>query len=422
MAGAQLQNAVLTGAYLPNADLAGANLSGVTATSNANLAGDNLSNAVLTSANLLSTELSDANLQSADLSGVSAWGAKFIGAQMQQSILQNANLDEADLTSANLFGATLTGVTFDSGTTWRNATCPNGASANYYTDGCLSSVAVTTPAATPVVTGGTLGNNGWYTSGVTVTWYWVDSNSLDATKCPGSTTSTEQGAAVVISASCTDSSGNVGTGTLTVKIDTTPPVVTLGAVKKGGIYLLGQAPVATCTTTDALSGVAGNAVSSTSGGRPDATGVLTATCSLATDQAGNEAPPVSVKYRVVYAFGGFISPKPGAKLSPSNRKIIVAFRLTNAAGAAIPASTAAGLAAVYDVRATLRGPDTKPVVSSCSWSTRAKEFRCVITRPRHIRTGRSHKYSITATENVGGGFVTAPPNAVSQNPEPVYFG
>lgn len=422
MAGAQLQNAILTSAYLPDANLAKANLSGVTATNNANLAGDNLSDAILTSANLSSTDLSGANLQSADLSHASASGAKFTAALMQQANLTDMGLDEADLSSANLFGATLTGATYDSGTMWNDATCPNGASANYYTDGCLSSVAVTTPSATPVVTAGTMGNNGWYTSGVTVTWYWVDSNSLVAGKCPSTTSTTEQGGSVVISASCTDSSSHVGTGSLTVKIDTTPPVVTVTNVTRGAVYVFGDAPVAGCDTTDALSGVADYAISTTTGGRPDGTGVLTATCSDATDKAGNEAPTVTLKYQVAYAFGGFLSPKPGAKLSPSARKIIVEFRLTNAAGTDIPARTAAGLAAVYDVRATLRGPDTKAVVSSCSWSTRAKEFRCVITRPRHIRTGRRHKYSLTVTENVGGGFLTAPPDAISQNPEPVYFG
>jgi len=421
LAGAKLQNATLTGAYLPSADLAGANLAGVTAT-DTTLSGDNLSGAILTSAGLLNADLSTANLQSANLSGASATGAMFIAAQMQKADLQSIGLDEADLDSANLLGAILTGATYDSGTTWSDTTCPNGASANYYTDGCLSPVAVTTPAATPVVTAGTTGNNGWYTSGVTVTWYWVDSNSLVADECPVSTTSTEQGAAVDISTTCTDSDGNVGTGSLTVKIDTTPPVVTLGNVERGAVYLLDDAPVASCATTDALSGVAKYAISTTTGGRPDGTGVLTATCSGATDEAGNKAPPVSVKYQIVYAFGGFLSPRPGAKLNPSARKITVRFRLANASGTDIPAKTAAGLAAVYDIRAMLRGPDTKPVVSSCSWSSRSKEFQCVLTRPRHIRTGRKHKYSITVTENLGGGFLTAPPDAASQNPEPVYFG
>ena len=45
----------------------------------------------------------------------------------------------------------------------------------------------------------------------------------------------------------------------------------------------------------------------------------------------------------------------------------------------------------------------------------------MITRPHTIRTGRSHKYSMTVTENIGGGFLTAPPDALSQNPIPFYF-
>jgi len=81
----------------------------------------------------------------------------------------------------------------------------------------------------------------------------------------------------------------------------------------------------------------------------------------------------------------------------------------------------AALAATYDVRATLRGPDTKPVVTSCSWDGRGKYLECVIVRPRKIRTGRSHRYWITVTENLGSGFVTAPADAASENPEPIYF-
>jgi hypothetical protein len=422
LAGAQLQNATLTGADLLDADLAAADLSGVTAENNANFGNANLSNATLTSADFLNSWLDGANLNSANLSSASAWGAHFIQAQLQDANLQGMNLDETDLSDANLLGASLTGATYDSGTSWTNTICPNGASANYYTNGCLSPVAVTKPAATPVITGGTAGNNGWYISAVTVTWYWIDSNALVAASCPSSTTSAKQGVAVVIKASCTDSSGNVGTGSVTAEIDTTPPKVTLGGVAKGAVYLLGRVPTPTCTTIDTLSGVADNAGSYTVGGRPDGTGVITAVCSGATDQAGNKAPPVTAKYEVVYAFGGFLSPAPGAKLSPSARTITVRFRLTDAAGTAIPAKTAAGLASTYDVRATLRGPLTSPVVSSCSWETSAREFQCLITRPRHIRTGRSHEYSITATENVGGGFVTVPPDALSQNPEPVYFG
>jgi hypothetical protein len=70
----------------------------------------------------------------------------------------------------------------------------------------------------------------------------VDSNSLVSASCPASTTSAQQGTAVVIKASCTDSAGNSGTGSVTAAIDTTPPKVTISAVKNGAVYLIGQVP------------------------------------------------------------------------------------------------------------------------------------------------------------------------------------
>ncbi|MGO8958909.1 MAG: pentapeptide repeat-containing protein [Streptosporangiaceae bacterium] len=420
LAGAQLQNADLTYAYMPNADLAGASLSNANA-SEASMSGDDLANADLDMADLFGAMLDGANLRSADLEGATA-SASFTGAAMEDANLENANLDAAELDSANLFGANLQGITTDTNTFWGDATCPTGASAVYYVDGCGSAVAVTTPAATPVVTAGQVGNNGWYVSGVTVTWYWIDSNSLDSAKCAGTTSTTTQGSAVVIASTCTDSLGHVGNASVTVKIDTTPPALTITGLRKGGVYLLGLGPDAQCVTTDALSGVYLNAVTTTLGGRPDGTGVLTVTCSDAEDNAGNKAPTLAEKYTVLYAFGGFISPKVGSKLNAAKRQIAVRFRLTDATGKTIPAATAAALAAVYDVRASLRGPDTKPVVSSCGWSSKAKYFQCTITRPRHIRTGKSHKYSITVTENLGGGFLTVPDDPFSQNPESVFFG
>lgn len=76
----------------------------------------------------------------------------------------------------------------------------------------------------------------------------------------------------------------------------------------------------------------------------------------------------------------------------------------------------------HDVQATLRGPGISRVVTTCTWNARRQYLVCSMATPRHIRTGRSHHYSITATENLGSGFVTVPPSAASENPEPVYFG
>lgn len=419
LAGANLQGATLANAYMPNANLTGANLSNATMTS-AEMAGGTFVNVLMTSSNLLGADLDSSNLRSAVLTGASAFGTHFIGDAFEGANLQNIDLSQADVTAANFFGASLQGATTQN-TTWTDAICPNGASANYYVDGCLSAVAVTTPAATATITAGTQGKNGWYTSGVTVTWYWVDSQSLNTAECPASTTSSTLGAAVVISASCTDSVGNVGHGSLTVKIDTIPPTERLTGFREGGIYQLGLTPLAGCVTSDAISGVALNAGILIDGTRPDGTGVVTVTCSGGENNAGLVGPVVIGHYTVVYLFGGFISPRPGSTLSHSVRKINVRFRLAGANGTAIPATTQAQLAALFDVRATLRGPGISAKVATCAWNASGKYLQCAIIMPRHVATGPRHRYLITALVNVGSGFITVPPDASSQNPEPIHF-
>jgi hypothetical protein len=432
-AGCDLTDAGLSGADLAGADLAGANLHGAVA-ENVNLSGANLSGATLTTAqvggdlsgaNLSSVsafglELSGSNLTSADLDGFSG-AVNFTGDSLQHANLDNADLDNSNLGSNNFFEATMTGAT-SVNAFWSMDICPDGASSAYFTDGCLSPISVTTPSATPVVTGGTLGNNGWYTSAVTVTWFWVDSNGL-AADCPSRTKVATQGVAVAITASCTDSAGHVGQGSITEQIDKTPPVVKLTGVTKGAIYPYPLIPFPQCHTTDIYSGVALQAGTTLLGGtRPDDTGVQTASCSGGTDQAGNVAPSFTVSYQVVYAFGGFTAPAPGGTLSPSAPTIDVRFALTGVSGTPIPANTAAGLATTHSVRATLRGPGGTTRWAACAWNAKGLFFECVINRPKHVLTGHRHPYSITATENLGGGWVTAPIDYLSQNPAPVYFG
>ena len=417
LAGANLSGADLSHALAPNADLSNAILFQATLTS-ATVSG-NLSGVNLAQASVFGLSLSG-NLQSADLDGLTSGAIDITGASLQHASLRNADLDNSQLGSDNFFGADFTGAT-DANTFWSDDTCPDGASSTFYTNGCLSPVAVTTPSATPVVTAGTLGNNGWYTSGVTVTWYWVDSNDLVAAQCPASTAKSTQGIAVTISASCTDNVGHVGHASLVEQIDTTPPTVTLTGVTSGAIYPYGPAQIASCLTTDAYSGVALHAASTTLGGRPDGTGVLTAECLGATDKAGNQAPTLTSTYQVLYAFGGFMSPPVGSTLNVSARTINVSFVLTNVSGTPIPASTAAALASTFNVRATLRGPRISAHSAACAWSTTRQRFRCTIVIPPQVLTGHKHPYSITVSENLGGGFRTAPIDYFSQNPAPFYF-
>jgi len=83
-----------------------------------------------------------------------------------------------------------------------------------------------------------------------------------------------------------------------VKIDLTPPVVTVTGVADGAVYSFNAVPAAGCQTTDAVSGVDANATISITGGNGQGYGTYTATCSGATDKAGNQAQPVTATYTV----------------------------------------------------------------------------------------------------------------------------
>jgi hypothetical protein len=192
-------------------------------------------------------------------------------------------------------------------------------------------------------------------------------------------------------------------------------------VTNGAVYAEGEQPQPQCLTTDTYSGVRFNAGTVITGGRADGTGVVTVKCSDGTDQAGNEAATMSAKYQIVYAFGGFMAPAVGSTIKQSVHNISVRFVLTNVSDTPIAASTAAALASTFDVRATLRGPGISATSASCAWQPHSASFNCVIVRPRTVRTGHSNPYTITVTENLGGGFVTVPIDFISQNPAPVYF-
>ncbi|MDQ1645309.1 MAG: hypothetical protein QOJ50_1493, partial [Cryptosporangiaceae bacterium] len=80
----------------------------------------------------------------------------------------------------------------------------------------------------------------------------------------------------------------------------TMPVVTVAGAIEGHSYPLGSQPTPSCTTTDALSGVA---VAATVTVTRDAAGQYTASCAGAADVAGNHAAPALVRYMVTPAPG-----------------------------------------------------------------------------------------------------------------------
>lgn len=417
---------------LSDTDLAGANLTGANL-KNVNLAGADVQGTIFTgvtwpgleSGDIVGTPASlpanfslvdayivgpDASLISANLAGANLSGTDLAGADFGLATLDHANLTGANLTDAFLDEASLTGVT------WSNTTCPDGTNSDNDFGTCVNNIDDRPPVAKPTIEG-LGGTNGWFIGPVTVVWHWTDGNAtINPAKCPAKTTSTTQGAAVVISATCFNALGAEGTASETFKIDTTPPAVSVTGVLKNHVYALGRAPKPACRTADATSGVATAAKVTLAGA---GVGKFTATCGGATDKAGNEAAPVSLSYTVAYGFPGFASPKPGSKLAKSAPAIIVTFRLANGRGKPVSSSVAAKLSQKHQVRVTLTGPGITAVTAACRWDSATKYFRCSIKTPSAVRTGRS--YRIRAAENVGSGFVTAPVIGKATNPEVITF-
>lgn len=111
----------------------------------------------------------------------------------------------------------------------------------------------TPPVITPSMTG-TLGMNGWYVSGVDVSWNISDPESgiASSTGC-ASTTLTTDTVGVTLTCSATNGVGLTSSVPITIKIDKTPPVVTF----KGNAttYAVDQTVNITCSASDSLAGI-----------------------------------------------------------------------------------------------------------------------------------------------------------------------
>ncbi|MET0523471.1 MAG: calcium-binding protein [Nocardioides sp.] len=108
----------------------------------------------------------------------------------------------------------------------------------------------TAPVVTPTVAG-TLGNNGWYRSNVSVSWAVTDSESPITSRvgCDPSTLATDSGGTAY---ACTaTSAGGQGSGSVTVKRDATPPTISCGPPPT---FELGSTSTVGAVVTDSLSG------------------------------------------------------------------------------------------------------------------------------------------------------------------------
>ncbi len=140
-------------------------------------------------------------------------------------------------------------VTPNSGYTASASGCEGSLSGTTYTTGAITAnctvtatfAASPTDNTPPVIAGpvitGTLGNDGWYTSDVTVTWTATDSQSaVTLNGCSVSVTTNTAGTTY----SCTASSaGGMATASITIKRDASVPTVTpslVGTIGNNGWY------------------------------------------------------------------------------------------------------------------------------------------------------------------------------------------
>ncbi|MGC1709419.1 MAG: HYR domain-containing protein, partial [Nitrosotalea sp.] len=152
-------------------------------------------------------------------------------------------------------------------------------------------------ATLPTVTGTanmTANSNGWYNHPLQISWSGTDATS-GITSCDSPTVySGPDGSSISITGKCTDNAGNVGTSTVTIKYDSTPPVLTvpssiavLPTGPSGAIVTFSSTNGTAASATDATSGLAGIAYSLPSGSTfPIGATTVTATAS---DNAGNTA-------------------------------------------------------------------------------------------------------------------------------------
>lgn len=135
---------------------------------------------------------------------------------------------------------------------------------------------------------------GWYSAPVIYSFTCNDPSGVSA--CPSPLTVSANGANQSFTVSAADRAGNSRSLVVNgINIDATAPTVTVTGVTNGATYPTGAVPVAACSTTDVLSGVAAAAVLAVSGGPAS----FSASCSGATDVAGNaQTAPVIAIYTV----------------------------------------------------------------------------------------------------------------------------
>ncbi len=129
---------------------------------------------------------------------------------------------------------------------------------------------------------------GWNDSPVTVDWNWTDAGAgVDPANCTQHGSSAGEGAQQV-SATCTDLAGNTSSDSVSVKVDTSDPTVTISTPVDGASYQAHQHVTVDYDCADALSGIDTCTGTVANGSALDTSSVGAHTFTvIATDLAGN---------------------------------------------------------------------------------------------------------------------------------------
>lgn len=429
-----LHNGYLVGpaADLASADLIGQDLSGLTLTGvdlnsatleNADVTGANLTSATLTGVNLTGADLAGATLAGAQSSGVNGtpsalpadWmlhGGFLIGpaADLAGQTLNSLDLSGADLTGAGLNTATLAGASFhdanltDAVLAETNLTGDDLSGANLTDTGFDANLTSTDISGADIT-----GTNFNYST--------LTKANLDKATGSGATYIGVQWGDTI----CPDgTNSNAHVSGCFSAIAGPPPAIAVTGVSNGHSYLFGKVPTLGCRVENGTAVKPPVLTVTTTGSR--GVGRFTATCA-ATVAAGGSQQKVSARaaYTVLYGMRVFIAPAPGSTIARSARVITVRLRLATAAGAPISAAAASALAAAGHIRATLQGPGISAVTAACRWNAADRYFTCTIKIPAKVKTGSRWRYTLTAAENVGPGFVHVPGVGGAADPEVVHF-
>ncbi len=199
----------------------------------------------------------------------------------------------------------------------------------------------TPPEITPNVSG-TVGNNGWYRSAVTVTWTVIDPESgiASSTGC-GQTVISNDTTGTTITCSATNSAGLSASQQVIIKVDQTAPGINVVTPGAGASYLLGSSVTANYSCSDATSGVASCIGTAPSGSAIDTVSVGTKSFTVtASDNAGN-AKTVTATYSVIYNFRGLFAPvdnPPVVNVAKAGSALPVKFSLSGNQGLSIMAT------------------------------------------------------------------------------------